>query len=226
MDNLVVRSAVVLCMMATPLIDFGLYALSSCLTNRRAFTLKMQQRALHDWHGNVLNYILTWYLIYNGLTWDVPGWVDGFKLVAYFFMVDAVFYALHRACHRFFYYAIHQQHHLCKPTGSHCARDSHWLDATLENVSFFTPFFVVSYNAYCAFACLLANGVWASYIHTYPTRIERGSFMVSPYLHWIHHQFGGVSSCNYALYFTVWDRLLGTLNEDSKIAWVVRVEHD
>ena len=207
-------------MLATPVVDFALYSTSSLLTNPRTFTLTMQRRALRDWHGNTVNYLLTWYLLACRFTWDAPGLSDGWRVLSYFAIVDVAFYALHRACHRFLYYPIHQKHHLCQPVGSHCARHSHWLDATLENVSFFTPFFVLSYSAYVAFACLLLNGVWASYIHTYPTRVERGAWMVSPYLHWIHHQCGGASSCNYALYFTIWDRLLGTLNEESKVALV------
>jgi sterol desaturase/sphingolipid hydroxylase (fatty acid hydroxylase superfamily) len=205
------------CLLATPFVDFGLYTLSSWLVQPSSFTMHRQARALGDWHGNVLNYILVWYFICYQFTWDRLGWMDGLKVVCYFPIVDTTFYALHRTCHRCFYYTIHQKHHLCKPIGSQCARHSHWLDAMLENLSFFAPFFVLSYNGWCASLCLLANTVWASYLHTYPARVERGAWMMSPYLHWIHHQFGGVSSCNYALYSTVWDRLLGTLNEEGKV---------
>lgn len=214
------NALVIFGMFATPFIDFALYSASSYMANPRSFTLDMQKRSLRDWHGNMVNYVLVWYFLCFRFTWDVPALSDGWMIPSYFVIVDVAFYGLHFACHRFFYYRIHQKHHLCQPIGSHCARHSHWIDATLENISFFTPFFFLSYNAYCAFLCLLLNGVWASYIHTHPTCVERGTLMVTPYLHWIHHQFGGTSSCNYALYFTLWDRLLGTLNEDGRVALV------
>jgi len=166
---------------------------------------------------NIINYLLTWYLIYYRFTWGIPYFFDVLLSLLYFFIVDTTFYFLHRGCHVFLYYQIHQKHHLCQPIGSHCARHSHWIDATLENLSFFTPFFIFYYNAYCAFICLILNSIWASYIHTYPKRIEKAGFMNSPYLHWIHHQYGSTSSCNYSLYFTIFDRFFGTLNEKSKL---------
>lgn len=203
-------------MVLTPVIDFTLYSVSSFLVNPRNFNISRQKRALEDWHGNIINYLVTWYLIYNRFTWGVPDLFDGLLSLGYFLIVDATFYFLHRLCHTFFYYQIHQKHHLCKPIGSHCARHSHWIDATLENLSFFTPFFIFYYNAYCAFVCLILNSIWASYIHTYPLNIGEAGIMNSPYLHWIHHQFGDISSCNYSLYFTILDRLFGTLNVKSK----------
>jgi len=215
MDALVVGG-----MLATPFVDFALYATSSFVVSPQTFAMTRQVRALREWHGNVVNYALMWYLLCYRLDWDAPRWSDAWMVPAYVLIVDGVFYGLHRACHRFWYYPIHQRHHLCQPIGAHCARHSHWLDATLENLSFFAPFFVLSFNAYYALACLLFNSAWASYIHTYPTRIVRGGWLVSPYLHWIHHQSSGASSCNYALYCTVWDRLLGTLCEDSRLVWM------
>jgi sterol desaturase/sphingolipid hydroxylase (fatty acid hydroxylase superfamily) len=203
-------------MLLTPIVDFTLYSVSSFLVNPPEFKISRQKRVLQDWHGNIINYVITWYLIYYRFTWGVPHFFDGLLSLLYFFIVDTTFYFLHRGCHVFLYYQIHQKHHLCQPIGSHCARHSHWIDATLENLSFFTPFFICNYNAYCAFICLIINTIWASYIHTYPIRIEKAGFMNSPYLHWIHHQYGSISSCNYSLYFTILDRLFGTLNEKSK----------
>jgi len=203
-------------MVLTPLVDFTLYSVSSFLVNPDDFKMSTQKRALGDWHGNIINYLLTWYLIYYRFTWGIPDLFDGLLSFLYFFIVDTTFYFLHRGCHIFLYYQIHQKHHLCKPIGSHCARHSHWIDATFENVSFFTPFFIFNYNAYCAFVCLTLNSIWASYIHIYPKTIQRAGLMNSSYLHWIHHQYGDISSCNYSLYFTILDRLFRTLNEKSK----------
>jgi sterol desaturase/sphingolipid hydroxylase (fatty acid hydroxylase superfamily) len=148
-------------MLLTPLVDFTLYSVSSFLVNPQEFKISRQQRVLEDWHGNIINYIITWYLIYYRFTWGVPHLFDGLLSLLYFFIVDTTFYFLHTGCHVFLYYKIHQKHHLCQPIGSHCARHSHWIDATLENLSFFTPFFICNYNAYCAFICLIINTIWA-----------------------------------------------------------------
>jgi sterol desaturase/sphingolipid hydroxylase (fatty acid hydroxylase superfamily) len=208
--------AIILCgMLLTPLIDFGLYLLSTFIM-QRSISISVIHKALSDWHGNLLNYILTWYLLFNRFTWLIA-WSDILMFVVYFFIVDAVFYIVHRICHKLLYYPYHQVHHICRPFNSHCARNSHWIDATLENISFFTPFFVLQYNAPCAFVCLFGNVIWASYVHSYPTYISKDTWLVTPYIHWIHHQYSSEASYNYALYFTIWDRLLGTYTEKSKI---------
>jgi hypothetical protein len=54
----------------TPLVDFTLYSLSSFLVNQSDFNMSTQKRALGDWHGNIINYLLTWYLIYYRFTWE------------------------------------------------------------------------------------------------------------------------------------------------------------
>ena len=52
-------------MVLTPLVDFTLYSISSFLVNPDDFKMSTQKRSLVDWHGNIINYLLTWYLIYS-----------------------------------------------------------------------------------------------------------------------------------------------------------------
>ena len=57
-------------MVLTPFIDFSLYSVSSFLVNPQYFKISTQKKALEDWHGNIINYLFTWYLIYYRFTWD------------------------------------------------------------------------------------------------------------------------------------------------------------
>ena len=56
-------------MVLTPFVDFTLYSVSSFLVNPDDFKISTQKRALGDWHGNIINYLVTWYLIYYRFTW-------------------------------------------------------------------------------------------------------------------------------------------------------------
>jgi len=53
----------------TPFIDFTLYSVSSFLINPQHFKISRQKQAFEEWHGNIINYLLTWYLIYYRFTW-------------------------------------------------------------------------------------------------------------------------------------------------------------
>jgi sterol desaturase/sphingolipid hydroxylase (fatty acid hydroxylase superfamily) len=57
-----------------------------------------------------------------------------------------------------------------------------------------------------ALALLFSNAVWVTYLHTGADHYFPG--MAGALHHRLHHYYGE-NSCNYALYFQFWDRLMG-----------------
>ena len=165
-------------------------------------------------YGNALNYGIITYLAINSFQWSSCCLVDATtQFIVYIFMVDTCFYMLHYVSHdKRIYQQFHIQHHLCS-LSSYCTRDSHWLDAMVENTSFTFPLLLPNRNGYTACFCLVFNAFWVTWLHS-GRGLSKGdkvdSIVVTPHLHAIHHKYPGRTSCNYALYFTFWDRLCDT----------------
>ena len=168
------------------------------------------------WHGNIINYILFQYFSFklNWFSYIKP--YDLFLGFLYFIMVDFIFYNIHYLVHtKCIYNKIHKFHHKCKPLIVICTRNSHWIDATLENISFFLPFFIFNYHGFIFLFCLLTNAFWIAYLHSGEIKqIKQNSLFITPTHHTIHHKYEGCVSYNYALYFTFWDYIFNTLKTD------------
>tara|TARA_B110000483_G_scaffold237297_1_gene311841 strand:- start:274 stop:726 length:453 start_codon:yes stop_codon:yes gene_type:complete len=149
----------------------------------------------------------------NKLQWGFVGYADLGSVLYYFLMVDFSFFMVHYGCHVGLYRRFHHVHHLCTPLVTFCTRSSHAIDAALENIVFVLPLFLYTFNGFVAYICLIMNAFWVAYLHTNTTN-TKGVFMILPRHHFIHHRHGK-TSYNYALYFTLWDRIFGTFKQDT-----------
>lgn len=173
------------------------------------------EHAKEQWHGNFLNYIFlisVWKghvgksLYYN--ISDYPLWYTVMTIPLYYFFVDTFFYWLHvTAHHPRWYKASHAYHHLFRPPTTWATRASHFVDAAFENVAFTSVLVSIPFYFPLALALLFSNAVWVTYLHTGADHFFPG--MAGALHHRLHHYYGE-NSCNYALYFQFWDRLMGT----------------
>lgn len=201
-----------------PFIDFMLYHFITRIC-QRPNTSPMPYRFIfqHWLLGNIGNYVFISWLSVSHVAWDIPSLQNVIlQMILYFVVVDLVFFILHFTCHRLWYEKIHRLHHICKPLQSSCTRNSHWIDAFIENSSFTLPFCICEYNGFVAYACLIFNAVWIGNLHNGDMIDGLNTFFIQPSHHTIHHQYNGKQSFNYAIYFTIWDRMFQTFRTCSR----------
>lgn len=137
------------------------------------------------------------------------------------FLHDTYFYWMHRLMHHpRLYRRVHLVHHQSVNPSPWAAYAFHPLEALLEAGIIPVLLFVVPLHpaSFFAWATLmlwfnvyghLGYEIFPKSVYTHPL----GRWLNSPIYHNRHHErFSG----NYSLYFTVWDRLMGTLRADSE----------
>lgn len=201
-----------------PFIDFFISRIITCMYSKELQLNSMYGFSVQHWVlGNIANYVIISWASLEYFEWRMPTFYDvSFSIIMYFVTVDVTFFILHYLCHRMWYTAIHQWHHICKPLQPSCTRNSHWIDACIENSSFSIPFFVFQYNGWVAYFCLIFNAFWIGNLHNGEMIEGLDTLLVRPSHHTIHHQYNGKTSFNYAVYLTVWDRAFSTFKTDSR----------
>jgi sterol desaturase/sphingolipid hydroxylase (fatty acid hydroxylase superfamily) len=134
--------------------------------------------------------------------------------------VDFFYYVFHRASHRVnFLWALHVVHHQSEEYNLAVALRQSWFELLFEGV-FYVPLAVVGFSPVAFVTVSTLNTLYQFWIHTrlvpkLPRWIE--SWLNTPSHHRVHH---GVNpkyiDKNYAGMFIVWDRWLGTFEEEQE----------
>jgi sterol desaturase/sphingolipid hydroxylase (fatty acid hydroxylase superfamily) len=127
--------------------------------------------------------------------------------------VDFTFYWSHRLMHsRTLFPAVHSTHHQFTEPSAFCSYALHPFEATLLAMTLFVPHLLAPFNQLVWGVFLAFHVGWVGFIHSgfdssawaqHP--ILR--YIYSPTHHLFHHREG---ESNYGLYFTFWDKIMGT----------------
>jgi alkylglycerol monooxygenase len=145
---------------------------------------------------------------------SVAGWV---VLVA---AVDFFYYVFHRASHRVnLFWASHVVHHQSEEYNLSVALRQSWIEILLQGI-FYLPLALAGFAPLAFVTVSTLNTLYQFWIHTrlvarLPAWIEW--FINTPSHHRVHH---GVNpkyiDKNYAGIFIIWDRMLGTFQEEQE----------
>ena len=148
------------------------------------------------------------------------GWV--YAILAFPLMLlmhDTYFYWAHRLMHhRIFFKTFHLTHHKSTNPSPWAAYAFHPLEAIIESLIFVIFLFTIPVHAIHLSIFFIFSLVYNVYGHLgfelYPKGFNRhwlGKWINTSTCHNLHHQF---FNGNYGLYFTIWDRIMGTLRKD------------
>jgi sterol desaturase/sphingolipid hydroxylase (fatty acid hydroxylase superfamily) len=135
-----------------------------------------------------------------------------------FLVLDFSFYWGHRLLHsRTLYASIHSTHHEFTEPSAFAGYATSLREAVFLTVTFIIiPNLILPYNIYVEIFTSALQIIWVTFIHSGLdssawTRRPFLRYINSPSHHLFHHRKG---EGNYALYFTFWDKLMGTENID------------
>lgn len=148
-------------------------------------------------------------------------WYIGFSLCLVLFLQDTYFYFTHRLAHHPKCYRwMHKGHHYANnptPLTAFCFDP---VEALIQALYLMGAVCIIPMHlsVLCAVVLVMTLG---ALIHHFSLRVFSdsalgrwlGSWMIGPMHHWFHHRKYNV---HYGLYFTFWDRLLGTHCYDYK----------
>jgi Sterol desaturase len=134
-------------------------------------------------------------------------------------MHDTYFYWAHRMMHQpWLFKMVHLVHHRSTNPSPWAAYAFHPFEAIVESMIFVVFLFTIpvhSIHLMCFFVFSLIYNVYGHLgFEIYPKDFNRhwfGKWMNTSVSHNLHHQY---FKGNYGLYFTIWDRLMGTLRSD------------
>lgn len=137
------------------------------------------------------------------------------EVVVFNLVADTWFYFVHRMFHEieWLYRRSHFLHHSSHPVNTFIGNGGDVLELMTQGEMqvFFPPLFVpIQARSYILNALLMQG--YVLFLHNgtrtrFPPAIRK--FIVDPYEHNVHHYYG-YKNYNFGLYFTLWDRLLGT----------------
>jgi sterol desaturase/sphingolipid hydroxylase (fatty acid hydroxylase superfamily) len=146
-------------------------------------------------------------------------WYVGFSLVAVLILQDTYFYFFHRMFHRpLLFKWLHYGHHRSRNPTPWTSFAFDPLEALVQGFFFVGIVFIVPLHFITVIGLFIIMTVWAVINHlgfrlfpSSPFCQCLGSWFIGPMNHSLHHQ---KYTMNYGLYFTVWDKLLGTDNHN------------
>ncbi len=159
-------------------------------------------------------YNLGFTLLYTGL--DKYGlWYLGASFVGVLLLQDTYFYFIHRLFHRrLFFRWLHCGHHRSGDPTPWTSFAFDWPEAIIQALFFIGIVFVIPLHFITLLAVLMTMTVWSVWNHLgfelFPSSFPRhwlGRWFIGSTHHSIHHRKYTV---HYGLYFTFWDKLLGT----------------
>ena len=156
---------------------------------------------------------------------DEYGWVyfiAAFPLML--LMHDAYFYWIHRLMHLpWLFKMFHLVHHKSTNPSPWAAYAFHPLEAIMESLIFVIFLFTIPIHSFHLMTFFVFSLLYNVYGHLgfelYPKGFNKhwfGKWMNTSVSHNQHHQY---FKGNYGLYFTIWDRLMGTLRPDYDTAY-------
>jgi Delta7-sterol 5-desaturase len=137
---------------------------------------------------------------------------------------DAYFYWAHRIMHHpWLFKMVHLVHHKSTNPSPWAAYAFHPLEAIVESMIFVIFLFIIPVHGIHLMWFFVISLVYNVYGHLgfeiYPNGFNKhwfGRWMNTSVSHNQHHQY---FKGNYGLYFTIWDRLMGTLRQDYDTAF-------
>ena len=155
-----------------------------------------------------------WTRVYTDVS-DYPLWWLPISVLVYLLLHDAWFYWTHRWMHRPKLFRLaHAVHHASRPPTAWAAMSFHPVEALTGAVVIPALVLLIPIHVGALFVVLGVMTVLSVINHTgyelYPKTFARhavGKWIISATHHYQHHATG---KGNYGLYFTCWDRWLGT----------------
>ncbi len=143
-------------------------------------------------------------------------------VVANLLAIDFVYYAYHRAQHRFpFLWAIHELHHADEELNATSSYRTYWLEMPVQAVLVSTPTLLLfgglgPRHATIVLACSLFFLIF-SHANLRLSLGPLSGWVIGPQVHRLHHSRLPVHrDCNFAQYFPFIDRLFGTFSRPGK----------
>ena len=157
---------------------------------------------------------LGWTQIYTGWT-DWPLWYLPLSVLLYLFAHDTWFYWTHRWMHRPRWFRLaHAVHHASRPPTAWAAMSFHPIEALSGAVVIPALVFLIPIHPAMLGLVLTIMTVMGVTNHMgwelFPRALVHsrlGNWVITASHHHRHHE---LYSCNYGLYFRLWDRLCGT----------------
>jgi sterol desaturase/sphingolipid hydroxylase (fatty acid hydroxylase superfamily) len=142
-------------------------------------------------------------------------WYIAFSFVAILILQDGYFYLIHRTFHHpLLFKWLHHGHHRSGDPTPWTSFAFDLPEAILQGLFFIGIVFLIPLHFITLIALLMTMTVWAVVTHLgfdpFPRSLIRdwlGKWLIGPTHHSIHHRKYRV---HYGLYFTFWDKLLGT----------------
>jgi sterol desaturase/sphingolipid hydroxylase (fatty acid hydroxylase superfamily) len=165
-----------------------------------------------------LEYTLSNTLLYTSLD-AYPLWYVGLSSIAVLFLQDTYFYFFHRLFHHpLLFKWLHYGHHRSKNPTPWTSFAFDPLEALIQGFFFIGIVFIVPLHFITVICLFIVMTVWAVINHlglrlfpASPLYQWLGRWFVGPMNHSLHHR---KYTINYGLYFTFWDKLLGTTNNE------------
>lgn len=146
-----------------------------------------------------------------GLIANRPTWLQAIVLIL---VIDAVFYGLHRAKHRYrWWWRLHETHHSSVDLDWLSSVRFHPLERALDRVIYLAPLMLLGPSDGALLAWAIADAFFGMFVHAnLPIRLGPLIYLVNgPELHhWHHAPPPDGQRCNYGNNLSVFDWLFGT----------------
>ncbi len=153
---------------------------------------------------------------------EYPLWYLPISLTIALFLHETYYYWLHRWMHiPKVYRVMHKVHHDSVETTSLTSFSFHPLESVLQAIIIPLIVFLLPMNIYVLLVILVIMTISGTLNHAgvelYPHNFHKhwlGKWLIGATHHDLHHK---KFRCNYGLYFTFWDKWMGTESEDFQI---------
>lgn len=148
----------------------------------------------------------------------VNGFIRVLCIFANLLLIDLLFYAYHRAQHRFaFLWAIHELHHADSELNATSSYRTYWLEVPIQGILIATPtLFLFGGLGPVHGSIVAACSIFFLIFAHANVRLQLGAFqswVINPQIHRIHHsRLPEHRDCNFAQIFPVIDRVFGTFH--------------
>jgi Delta7-sterol 5-desaturase len=167
--------------------------------------------------------------LYNDIS-EYPLWWFWISIALAIVLHDTFFYWLHRALHtRFLFNHVHRLHHESRYPTAFAAYSFSWQEAAAEFLIVMAVFYVIPMHLLAIFIFQTISIAYNAYGHCGVEFFPEGasgqrvaSWFNTSSRHAFHHRRG---HGNYSLYFSFWDRIMGTLKDDSEVSVAQRESH-
>jgi sterol desaturase/sphingolipid hydroxylase (fatty acid hydroxylase superfamily) len=140
-----------------------------------------------------------------------PLWVQTVTLI---FIIDFIFYVMHRLKHQWqWWWRLHQTHHSSKDLDFLSAVRFHPLEKLLDRITYLLPLLVLGVSNQAIFVWAAVDSFMGMFSHSnLKWRIGPLKYVfVGPEMHrWHHVRHPGVRECNYGNHLSIFDWIFGT----------------